>query len=205
MSEPDDDRIDDLLRAAFVPPPDEAFAAMAESARQDAPAPGAAPRPLWPWLLAAAAVMLVGVLVFDALQRPDRPDAYRPAELGAMWAAAYDHAIDTGFGGGGCCEAPTDLAQRCREVCGQALSFGGRGDVQLLGCYCGLSTGGCLGLMLQVDGAPISVFVLRADQDPRPVLEGRDELVLQRRALGELVLYSIGYERREQALAGFSL
>jgi len=122
-----------------------------------------------------------------------------------MWAAAYDHAIDTGFGIGGCCEAPTDLSARCREVCGQALSFGGSEDVELLGCYCGLPTGGCLGLMMQVDGHPISVFVLPADQDPRPVLEGRDELTMERRELGSLVLYSIGYEPSEQALAGFSL
>ena len=180
MSEPSDDRIDDLLRAAFAPPADERFAEMAETAQQGPAAPAPVVRPLWPWLLAAAAAMLVGVLIFDALQRPERPDAYESAELGAIWAAAYDHAVDSGFGSGGCCEVPTNLAERCQEVCGQALSFGGSDDAQLLGCYCGLSTGGCLGLMLQVDGEPISVFVLRADQDPRPVLRDRDELQLRR-------------------------
>ena len=202
MNQPEDDRIDEQLRAAFAPPEASRFEAMA---REVTTAVAPAPRRLWPWLLGLAAAMLVGVLLADALSRPDRPDRYEGAELGRIWTAAYEHAVENGFGGGSCCQAPTDLAARCREVCGQALSFAGAGDVELLGCYCGLPTGGCLGLLMQVQGEPVSVFVLPRDRDPRPVLDERDRLRLRRRELGDLVLYAVGPREADEALAGFSL
>jgi hypothetical protein len=166
---------------------------------------------MWPWVVAAAAALLVMALVWDGrshsgkLAGPTGPEGHDGAQLSAMWVAAYDHAIDSGFGVGGCCEVSPDLQSKCREVCGAALSFIGNEDMQLLGCYCGgKPTGGCLGLLLQVEGEPVQVFIVPGDRDPKPVLDPKSELSLHRRELGSVVLYSLAYEDRE-ALAGFSL
>lgn len=198
MRDPNDDLIDEQLRQAFAPPPAEHYREVAQGISRPV-------RPWWPWLTLAAAAMLLVAFLWDGrgdVSGPGRPGG---AKLGAMWVAAYDHAIDSGFGVGGCCEAPLDLSAKCREVCGAALSFGGNDDLQLLGCYCGgKPTGGCLGLLLQVDGDPVAVFVAPLDADPRPVLAERSELNLRRRVIGSVVLYSLAYAERD-ALHGFSL
>lgn len=203
MNDEPDDLIDQRLRAAFAPPPAEHYEQVARGASRPT-------RTLWPWALAAAAAMLAFVLLVDSSRRGVAvgPDGHSPKQLGAMWVAAYDHSIDQGFGVGGCCENSADLASRCQEVCGQSLSYRGDEDqdVQLLGCYCGsLPTGGCVGVLLQVRGDPVAVFVLPLSRDPRPILVDRDDLVLSRRELGGLALYSVAYEDRQEALAGFSL
>lgn len=199
MNDPTDDLIDEQLRQAFAPPPAEHYAEVASGVSRPV-------RALWPWLAAAAAALLVIAMIWDGRGRTIAgPEGHDGAQLSAMWVAAYEHAIDTGFGVGGCCEASLDLQAKCREVCGAALSFGGNEDLELLGCYCGSKpTGGCLGLLLQVDGEPVSVFVVPGDSDPKPVLDPESDLTLQRRELGSVVLYSLAYEDRE-ALAGFSL
>ena len=201
MNDQTDDLIDEQLRQAFTPPPAEHYVDVARGVSRPV-------RRLWPWVLALAAALLVIAMVWDGRSHTRGlagPEGHDGVQLAAMWVTAYDHAIDTGFGIGGCCEAPLDLQAKCRELCGAALSFGGNEDLELLGCYCGgKPTGGCLGLLLQVHGEPVSVFVVPRDRDPGPVLDARSDLILQRRELGSIVLYSLAYENRE-ALAGFSL
>jgi hypothetical protein len=107
---------------------------------------------------------------------PRGPEGHDGRQIGAMWVAAYDHAIDTGFGTAGCCESQTDFSEKCREVCGQTLSFVGAEDAQVLGCYSGLPTGGCVGLLLRVQGDPVSVFVVRRDADPHPMISSCDDV-----------------------------
>ena len=122
MNDPDDDLNDDLideqLRQAFAPPPAEHYAEVASGVSRPV-------RPLWTWVVAAAAALLLVALIWDdrSATRPIvGPEGHSGAQLSAMWVAAYDHAIDTGFGVGGCCEASLDLQAKCREVCGAALS-----------------------------------------------------------------------------------
>lgn len=198
MNDPTDDMIDKQLRLAFAPPPAEHYGEVASGV-------SAAPRPLWMWLAVAAAAVLLVLFALDDGRGPLGPEGHDGRQIGAMWVAAYDHAIDAGFGAPGCCESQTDFAEKCREVCGQTLSFGGDEDAKLLGCYCGLPTGGCVGLLLQVRGDPVSVFVVRRDADPRPVLTNREELRLRRRELGSLVLYALAYEERDEVLDSFAL
>ena len=198
MNNDADDLIDAHLRQAFAPPPEQHYVEVARGVTRPV-------RRIWPWLLAVAAAMLLFAVLYEGRGNVRGPEGHDARSLGAMWVAAYDHAIETGFGVGGCCEPSLDLSAKCHEVCGQSLSFHGEGDVRLLGCYCGLPTGGCLGLLLQVRGQPVSVFVMPRDRDPRPVLGSRSGLALQRRELGPLVLYSIADEKRDEVLLGFSL
>lgn len=195
---PVDDKIDKQLREAFAPPPAEHYGDVASGV-------SAAPRPMWMWLAAAAAAVLIVLFALDDGRGPRGPEGHDGWQTGAMWVAAYDHAIDTGFGTAGCCESQTDFGEKCREVCGQTLSFVGDEDAQVLGCYFGLPTGGCVGLLLQVQGDPVSVFVVRRDADPHPVISNREELRLRRRELGPLVLYALAYAERDEVLDSFEL
>lgn len=201
MNDDLNEQIDAQLRAAFAPPPQRRLAAIAAAAT---PAVAAPTGRALPWLLAAAVGMLAAVLAFDAFDRVRSPGAYRPAELGAVFAAAYDRGVASGWDAGRCCEVPVDLGARCQEQCGQGLSFAGREGVELRGCYCGVPTGGCVGLMLRAEGTPVSAFVLRADEDPGVSLEGRDDVALARRQVGDLVVYSLGAAGHAAVLASFS-
>jgi hypothetical protein len=192
-----DDRLDDRLRAAFPLPPEQQFAAMARQA-------AVAPQPRWPWLVAAAAAALL-VLVFALTRSPRGPEGHGADELGALWVAAYDHAIDTGFGSGSCCQPGSDLAAHCERAFGIALQLHESEAVSMLGCYCGLSTGGSLCALLQVGGDPVGVFVLPRARDPQPRLPADRDLALTRRELGPLVLYALAHVRPDEALGRFAL
>lgn len=202
MQKPDDELIDAQLRRAFSPPPDAHFGEVA-SAVVAAPV---AHRPRWPWIVAAAAAALVVAL---GLLRPQRgPEGHDGRQLAALWTAAYEHALDCGFGSAGCCAGDPDLAALCQRLCGTRLAFGGDGDgdVRLLGCYSGLPTGGCLALLLQVHGDPVCVFVVPRGNDPHPSLPPSASLTLSRRDLGPLVLYSLALDEEVgDVLAGFSV
>lgn len=198
MTEESDKMIDEQLRDAFTPPPAEHYADVAKGV-------STAVKPLWMWVAASAAALLVILFAIDDGRGPRGPEGHDGREIGAMWVAAYDHAIDSGFGGGGCCGNKADFSDKCQEVCGQRLLFGGDEDVEVLGCYCGLPTGGCVGLLLQVEGNPVTVFVVPSETDPRPVIRNRDELRLRRRELGPLVLYALAYEERDDVLTEFRL
>lgn len=185
-----DRRLDERLRAAFAPPPDEAFAAAAARV-----VPRPAPRPFWPWLLAAAALLLVGILLWE---RPRRgPEGHDGEQLGALWAAAYEDAVARGFEGGrgmgmgmgmGCCEPGFDLGASCQQRFAKRLELHGAGGLQLVGGYSGLSTGGCMAMLARHGGAPVCVCVVRAEQDPRVELPAGSSLHLARRELDGLVL-----------------
>ena len=194
MTDDSDQTIDDALRAAFRPPDASRFRELAEAA-QGASAPTispARPRRLGPWLAAAAAAILAALWLLD--HRPLGPQGHDGKELGALWAAAYEHAVASGFGSMGCCQTPFDVTSKCEEICGVPLQFDDDEDIALLGCYSGLSTGGCLGLLLEVSGAPVAVFVVPVDSDPIPALS-HENLQINRRQLGDLAIYAISQRR----------
>lgn len=200
----DDDRherrLDDQLRAAFAPPPAAVFTATARRAASVPPQPFAFR--VVPWLLAAAALLVLALLF---LEKPRRgPEGHDGHELGAMWAAAYEHALAEDFGGGACCEPDVDLAKLCEEKFASRLDLGPAGTVKLLGCYCGdQPTGGCMVLLARTNGAPVAVYVLPSSKDPRPELPADSGLQLARREMGALVLYALSKSVAAETLAEF--
>ncbi len=187
-----DDRLDAQLRAAFAPPPLE-FAALA--ARVVAPAPRR-----WPWLLAAAALLIAGALW--ALRGPRGTAADRGREVGAMWVAAYEHALAEGFADGACCQPNLDLRQACEQRFATQLDLT-PSSVHLLGCYCGLPTGGSMAILARTNDTPVCVYVLPRARDPHPVLPEGSRFELARRELGDLVLYAISASVSAATLAEF--
>ena len=193
MNVPLDDRLDAELRAAFAPPPAAEFAAMATRVA------GPAPR-RWPWLLAAAAALLV-VALWSLRESPPSASP-RGHEVGAMWLAAFEHALADGFAGGSCCEPDLDLGRECEA------RFAARLDllpsaVRLLGCYCGLPTGGCMAVLARTNDTPVCVYVLPRSEDPRPQLPAGCRFDLARREVGDLVLYAISESVSAATLAEF--
>lgn len=193
MNDHDDARLDSELRTAFAAPPAATFAAIAARV--------AAPRPQrWPWLLAAALLALTVTLWLTRLDRSARqPDG---RALGAMWVAAYEHALADGFAGGSCCEPGIDLRQACEQRFAAQLDLA-PSAVRLLGCYCGLPTGGCMALLARTNDTPVCVYVLPRETDPRPSLPAGSRFELARREVGELVLYAISESVSAATLAEF--
>lgn len=195
-----DREVDQRLRAAFAPPAPATFARAARSAIDGTGASGW-PR-IWPWAIAAAAVLLV--VLFAWQRRSGDTVRHSAHELGAMWAAAYEHAVRDGFGGESCCAPDIDLARLCEERFASKLGLGPAGSVQLLGCYCGdQPTGGCMALLARTNGSPVAVYVLPRDQDPRPELPPGCALEMARRELGPLVLYAVSKSASADTLAEF--
>jgi hypothetical protein len=191
-----DDQLDARLRGAFAPPPASTFAAQARAVA--APHHGVRK---WPWLLAAAAAVVTIVL---AITRPVRgPEGHDANELGAMWAAAFADARENGFSGGSCCVPGLDLAKACEEKFAVKLGLGDGAPVKLVGCYCGLPTGGCMALIALTNGDPVCVYVVPCGQDPKPRLPADSTLHLARRELGSLVLYALSESPAAETLAGF--
>ena len=196
MNDPHDEALDARLRAAFAPPAPPQLAALARAAIG-----GSVARPVWPWLLAAAALLLtIGLYV----ARPARgPEGHDGAQLGAMWAAAYEHALTNGFGGGSCCDPGSDFGLVCVEKFAVKLDVAG--DVTLHGCYCGLPTGGGVAVLADTANGPVGVFVVPRGQDPRPCLPSGSTLQLARRELGPVVLYAVSRGASAPSLAPFRL
>jgi hypothetical protein len=193
MKDAHDERLDDALRAAFAPPPAAEFAAVA--ARVAVPSSRR-----WPWLLAAAALAVAASLWFTRAARgPDGPDG---RELGALWVAAYEHALAEGFAEGECCEPGLDLRRECEQRFAVQLDLV-PSSVHLLGCYCGLPTGGCMAILARTNDTPVCVYVLPRAQDPRPQLPLGSRFDLARREVGELVLYAISESVSAATLAEF--
>jgi hypothetical protein len=203
MNDPADDvldaQLDRQLRAAFAPPPADALtqrvhAAIAPRAR--------APR-RWPWL-AGVATAAAAVVLALLLARPARgPEGHDGAQLGAMFAAAYEHAVANVGRGAACCDPHSDFGAACAQRFAVRLEVGGGLEVQ--GCYCGLPTGGCVALLARADRGLVGVFALPRAQDPRPRLPHGSPLHLSRRELGDVVLYCVCREPSPQTLASFAL
>lgn len=200
MNEADfDRRLDAALRQAFAPPSD---AALAELAAQ---ATAVRRPPRWPWLVAAAALLVVAI-TFLAWPRPRGPEGHDGAQLGALWAAAYTDAVGQGFhqgSGTGCCNVGLDLPTTCRQQFSCALDVAKGSDLNLLGTYQGQPTGGGMTLLATVGTAPVCVCIVPKAKDPRVKLPRDSGLHLQRRELGEVVLYAVSKQPVEDALAGF--
>jgi hypothetical protein len=197
MNDPLDDDLDARLRAAFPPPSPQQLAA---TARGVVAGPAAPPR--WPWLLAAAVSLLtIGLWAM----RPARgPEGHDGAQLGAMWAAAYEDAETSGFRGT-CCDADSDFGIVCEKRFAVKLAFGGASDVTLHGCYCGLPTGGCVAVLAMTGDGPTGVFIVPRAQDPRPCLPAGSPLHLARRELGPLVLYAVSRTPSASSLEPFRI
>ncbi len=182
MNEPDDDLLDRQLRAAFEPPPADAFPALARAAMAtDAPTP--APIRVWPWFAAAAALLLtLGLWWSQSTSSPQRLDG---AQIGSLWAAAYEQVA--GGRHASCCDPKSDFCGACEQRFAVKLSVGG---MRMGGCYCG-PTGGCVAAFVEGESGPVGVFVMPRAQDPRPLLPADSSLRLTRRELGPLVVYGV--------------
>ena len=198
MNRPEDDladrRLDAQLRAAFAPPPAATYAAAAAQATASPPKAGWR----WQWVLAAAALLLTVGVAF--LQRRCEPASRDGAELGSLWAAAYEHALANSAGSDGkrfCCDPSLDFCGTCEQRFAVRIGIGpGIEDLTLRGCYCGLPTGGCVAALIDTAQGPVGVFVLPRAKDPGPRLPAGSALRLARRELGSLVLYAVGGERQ---------
>lgn len=188
--DPRDARLDAILRRAYVPPPDELLAQAAAAAI--APQPRRLP---WQWLLAAAALLLTFV-IWHATKAPVGPEGHDGKQLGALWAAAYEHALANPRAPDGkpfCCDPSQDFCRTCEQRFSVRLGFGAaNAGITLRGCYCGLSTGGCVAALVETSTGPVGVFVLPRSKDPKPVLPAQSSLRLARRELGRIVLYGVG-------------
>lgn len=193
-----DARLDAMLRRAFAPPPDELLAQAAIAATS----PRRRRLP-WQWLLAAAALLLT-FLIWHAAKAPVGPEGHDGKQLGALWAAAYEHALANPQGNDGkpfCCDPSLDFCRTCEQRFAVRLGFGaGNAGVTLRGCYCGLSTGGCVAALVDTAAGPIGVFVLPRSMDPEPELPAKTPFRLVRRELGQLVLYGLGGEAVDPTL-----
>ncbi len=186
--DPLDERLDAMLRGSFSPPPDASFANLACAV---------AKRPSARWwvhgLLAAAALLVslgVWILARDTTSGPEGHDGQ---ELGALWAAAYEHAIaGEASGAVSCCDPDLDFCATCEQQFSVRLSLGGdNAELTLRGCYRGLPTGGCVAALIDTPNGPVGVFAISRERDPAPQLPASSALQLVRRELGPLVLYAV--------------
>jgi hypothetical protein len=195
------DQLDARLRAAFAPPSDRVLANTARAAI------GNGGKRYWPWLAAAAAAALVLITWWAQLAstlRDERgPEGHDAAQLGALWAAAYEHAEARGFGTPDCCDPGQDFGLACERSFAVKLGVGD--GIELLGCYCGLPTGGCVAALTRSANGPVGVFVLPRRQDPEPQLPPNSTLQLTRRELGPVVLYAVCRGPASESLAQFRL
>ena len=200
LPRPEDHALDRCLREAFTPPTDFDAAAVAQAATRSAPHS----ERRWPWLLAAAALLVtLAIAVWPRSASPIVTDGER---LGSMWAAAYQHAIDNVAAEADkpsmCCDPTQDFGAACERRFAVRLTIDGE-DLVVRGCYSGLPTGGCIAAMAETRDGPIGVFVVGRDDDPRPWLPPQAALQLVRRELGPLVLYAVA--RRQQPPADVAL
>ncbi len=189
--DPRDARLDAMLRSAYAPPPEELLAHAALAATAAKPVR----RLPWQWLLAAAALLLTFV-VWHAVKAPVGPEGHDGKQLGALWAAAYEHALANPRAPDGkqfCCDPNQDFCRTCEQRFSVRLGLGqASAGITLRGCYCGLSTGGCVAALVETATGPVGVFVLPRSMDPEPELPAAAPFRLARRELGGLVLYAVG-------------
>jgi hypothetical protein len=192
--------LDERLRAAFAPPPAATFVAAAQ-----ATAGARRPRRVWPFLLAAAAILVtVLVGVFAATGRgPRGPEGHDGQQLGALWVAAWEDAAARGFDSMSCCDPSLDVQSACRKRFGKGLELARGGSVALVGCACGSSIGGSVVILTRTARGPACVCVVPGDRDPGVELPAGSGLCLARRELGGLVLYALAREPAPAVLDEF--
>lgn len=188
-----DARLDAMLRRVYAPPADEALVVIARSATTAVPGR----RLPWQWLLAAAALLLT-LAIWQVTRPPVGPEGHDGKQLGALWAAAYEHALANPRPPDGkpfCCDPSQDFCRTCEQRFSVRLGFGAaNAGITLRGCYCGLSTGGCVAALVDTAAGPVGLFVLPRAEDPGPELPVPSKLRLARREIGEVVLYAVGGE-----------
>ncbi len=208
-----DDRLDRELRAAFAPPADREFEAMARDVAATPPAP-AVPHLPWVTLSTIAALLCVGLLLWANIVPVASPGAAASAvtaqvtaqlngsELGLLWVAAYRDAADRGFEGG-CCEPSFDLPAACHDEFATRVGLADGANVRICGSYCGLETGGCVAMIARAGELPMCVYIVRRADDPGVELPLGSDLRLSRRELDDLVLYALAPAPVEATLAAF--
>ncbi len=194
-----DRRLDEQLRAAFTPLPPERLREFAANAVSPSPT-----RPLWPiWLLATAALCM---LTFVLAQAGDSAPRSESVSLGSMWVAAYEDAMDRGFSNccdGSCGMRELGLAQTCEQRLDVRLEVAAGAEVELVGAYHGLPTGGCMTLLAETGTTPVCVFVIPRAEDRGIELPVGKSLHLARREVGKLVLYALSESPASAALGDF--
>ena len=198
----DDDTIDQALRRAFAPPPAEAFAERARAVARPGPA-----RPWWPWVVALAATLLLAAVFVlrPGRELPAAHEALDGAPLGQLWAAAYEQALGCGDGGRSCCDPGLDFATACQRQLSQRLELGEQEGVQLIGCFCGPAAGGGVAALVRDGDEAVAVFVLPRRDDVAPHLPPGSPWLLERRELGDCVLYAVSQAPASRVLAQFTL
>ncbi|MFO1076822.1 MAG: hypothetical protein U1E73_03750 [Planctomycetota bacterium] len=196
-----DRRLDDELRAAFAPPPDRDLAAVAQRVAR----PRGTVLRRWPWVLLAAAGLLLAALFAPAfLQRSQTSAPASDESLGRAWVAAYESAEQQGFGDS-CCSPGFDMGAACQGKFACCLGVAAGGSLAVVGGYSGKVPSECMTLLARDGELPMCVFVMHKAKD-RPVrLPRGSDLHLARRELGDLVLYALADAPPDRALAQFVL
>jgi hypothetical protein len=177
-----DQRIADVLRREFAPPPAAVLGRLVPVARPRAR--------VLAYALSLAALLLVALAL---VLRPRAPQAVDPATLPAMWVAAYHDAVTRGFGTSNCCDGDCDLQTRCRQMFATALGVEDGADVELCGAYCGLPAGGAVTMLARAgtEQEPVCMFVLPRAKAPRGRIGDVAGLRIHRREVGDLVVFEL--------------
>lgn len=196
-----DRRLDDELRAAFTPPPAPEFEAVAR--RVARPRGNVLRR--WPWmLLAAAALVLLGVFLAGPWLRSSGDIGHGDEALGRAWITAYESAEKQGFGPS-CCEPGFDVGAACQGRFACCLGVESGGSLAVVGGYAGEVPPECMALLARDGDLPMCVFVMQKANDRSVRLPQDSDLHLARRELGDLVLYAVADAPPDRALAQFVL
>lgn len=191
-----DTRIDEALRARFAPPD---LSGLVRRVQDEAARGARAPwHRLAPWLLAAAAavVIAIGILARGEKTVTDDGDA-----LAAQWVAAYRDAVAQGFDSPSCCIAASDLASRCREAFAAAVELATDTEVRVCGAFCGKPAGGAVTMMARSDDRPVCLFVMPIASAPRFLRRAFGDVVVHRREIGGLAVFEVSHEQEPHLLA----
>lgn len=192
-----DERIDAALRRSFALPDLSPLvsAVQAEAAR---PAARGWPRAL-PWLLAlaAAALVVVGLLRAPA-EDPDHGDG---DAIAAQWVSLYRDAVAMGFESPRCCEPALDLAESCRSRFASAVGLAADAEVRICGTPCDRPAGGAVSMMARCGDSPVCLFVVPAESAPRFATRRYGDVSVHRRELGALAVFEVSHAETPRLLA----
>ncbi len=194
-----DARIDEALRSRFAPPD------LSELVRCVQDEPARCPRSPWhrlaPWLLAAAAAVVIAIGILARSEKTVADTDGDGDALVAQWVAAYRDAVAQGFDSPSCCIAASDLASRCREAFAAAVELAAGTEVRVCGAFCGKPAGGAVTMMARSDDRPVCLFVMPSASAPRFQRRAFGDVVVHRRELGALAVFEVSHEREPHLLA----